>query len=95
MANIIPLDKQVLLKKFEDDKEEVTKAGIIIPATAKEDAPAMGEVIAVGSSELIKKRQIKVGDVVIYAKYSGTDIKVDGVEYILVNVKDILAKVEK
>ena len=94
MAKIKPLADQVLLKKYEDNKEEVTKAGIIIPATAKEDSPAMGEVEAVGTSKLIEKRGIKPGDVVIYAKYSGTDIKIDGTEYILVSIKDILAKVQ-
>ncbi len=95
MAKITPLADQILLRKYENKEEEVTKAGIIIPATAKEDSPAMGVVEAVGSDKLIEKRGIKPGDTVIYAKYSGTDIKIDGDDYILVSVKDILAKVKK
>ena len=96
MAKIMPLADQILIKpEDKKGKEEVRSSGIIIPSTASESSPAMGEVIAVGSSKLIDKRGIKKGDVVIYAKYSGTDIKIDGEEYVLVSVKDVLAKVEK
>ena len=96
MAKITPLADQILIKpEGKDGKEEVRASGIIIPSTASESSPAMGEVIAVGTSKLIEKRGIKAGDVVIYAKYSGTDIKIDGEEYVLVSIKDILAKVKQ
>lgn len=91
---IKPLGDRVLLKKLE--AEETTKSGIILTGSAKE-APQEAEVIAVGPGETkdgaIVPMEVKVGDKVIYSKYSGTDVKHRHEEYILVNQKDILAVV--
>ena len=89
-----PLADRVVVKPIE--KEEKTKSGIYIPDTAKE-RPQEGEVIAVGPGRLSEdgKRiamDIKVGDRVIYAKYGGTEIKVDDEELVILRESDILAK---
>jgi chaperonin GroES len=89
-----PLADRVLVKPME--KEEMTKSGIYLPDTAKEK-PQEGEVIAVGPGKMSEdgKRialDIKVGDTVIYAKYGGTEIKVDDEELIILRESDILAK---
>ena len=90
-VSIKPLGDQVLLKTVEPENK--TAAGIYIPATAQDDTPIVAEVLAVGESDKIKKKGIKVGDVVIYSKYAGTEVEYKGEKYILVSVKDILAKV--
>lgn len=91
---IKPLGDRVLLKKLE--AEETTKSGIILTGSAKE-APQEAEVLAVGPGETkdgsIVPMEVKVGDKVIYSKYSGTDVKHLHEEYILVSQKDILAVV--
>ena len=89
-----PLADRIVVKPIE--REEVTKAGIVLPDTAKEK-PQEGEVIAVGPGRLSEdgKRiamEVKVGDRVIYAKYGGTEIKVDDEEYVILRESDILAK---
>jgi chaperonin GroES len=89
-----PLADRVLVKPIE--KEEMTKSGIYLPDTAKEK-PQEGEVIAVGPGKMSEdgKRialDIKVGDTVIYAKYGGTEIKVDDEDLIILRESDILAK---
>jgi chaperonin GroES len=89
-----PLGDRVLVKPIE--KEEKTKSGIYLPDTAKEK-PQEGEVIAVGPGKYddTGKRipmDLKVGDKVIYAKYGGTEIKVDDVEMMILRESDILAK---
>ncbi len=88
-----PMADRVLVKPTE--KEEMTKSGIYLPDTAKEK-PQEGEVIAVGPGKMSEdgKRiamEVKVGDTVIYAKYGGTDIKVDDEELIILRESDILA----
>jgi len=93
-ANLQPMADRVLVKPIE--KEEKTKSGIYLPDTAKEK-PQEGEVIAVGPGKLTDdgKRiamDLKVGDTVIYAKYGGTEIKVDDDELIILRESDILAK---
>lgn len=96
--NIKPLGDRVLIKLVES--EEVTKSGIVIPDSAKEK-PQEGEVIAVGPGRLLEdgKRaamEVSVGDIILFAKYSGTEIKRDGQEYMLLNAdRDILAVVGK
>ena len=91
--NLKPLQDRVVVKAAE--AEEVSKGGIILPDTAKEK-PQQGEVMAVGpgkiadSGELIKP-QVKKGDKVLYGKYSGTEITVDGEEYLIVRESDIFA----
>jgi chaperonin GroES len=89
-----PLADRVIVKP--SPKEEVTKSGIVLPDTAKEK-PQEGTVIAVGPGRVTEdgKRiamDIKAGDIVIYAKYGGTEIKEDGEELIILRESDILAK---
>ena len=93
--NIKPLGDRVLIKRLE--AEEKTKSGIVLPGTAKEQ-PQMAEVIAVGPGGIVDgkeiKMEVKAGDKVIFSKYAGTDIKVDGDEFMLLSQKDILAIVQ-
>ncbi len=92
-STLKPLGDRVLIKP--SAKEEVTKSGIVLPDTAKEK-PQEGTVIAVGPGRLGEdgKRiapEVKEGNKVIYAKYAGTEIKLDGEEYLILSEKDILA----
>ena len=96
-ANLQPLADRVLVKPIE--KEERTKSGIYLPDTAKEK-PQEGEVLAVGPGKMSDdgkriEMDLKVGDVVIYAKYGGTEIKVDDEELMILRESDILAKKTK
>ncbi|MBI4287964.1 MAG: co-chaperone GroES [Chloroflexi bacterium] len=89
-----PLGDRVVIKP--SAKEEVTKSGLVLPDTAKEK-PQEGEVIAVGPGKVGDDgkhipMEVKKGDRVIYAKYAGTEIKLDEVEYIILRESDILAK---
>ena len=90
-----PLFDKVVLKKVE--AEETTKTGIILPGSAQEK-PQMSEVVAVGPGGMVDGKEVvmtlKVGDKVIASKYSGTEVKADGVEYTIVRQSDILAIVE-
>ena len=91
--NLKPLADRVVVKKL--DAEEKTAGGIVIPDTAKEK-PQQGEVLAVGpgkTGEDGKKQpmELKQGDKVLFAKYSGTEVKIDGVQYIILGERDILA----
>lgn len=88
-----PLHDRVIVKRIEE--EEKTAGGIIIPDTAKEK-PQQGQVIAVGKGRLLEKGDIvppivKEGDRVLFAKYAGTDVKVDGDELLIMREDDILA----
>ncbi len=94
---IKPLHDRVLLKQSEG--EEKTKGGIIIPDTAKEK-PIEGKVIACGSGKKledgsVRKLQVKEGDTVLYSKYSGTEVKIDGEEHLIIREDDILAIIKK
>ncbi len=95
MAKLQPLGDRLVVEPIE--REEVTKGGIVLPDTAKEK-PQEGKVIAVGPGRLSddgKQRipmEVKVGDVVVYTKYGGTEIKVDDEELIILRESDILAK---
>lgn len=94
MSKIVPLADQILIKQVEPEKK--TKSGIFLPENAKEDhTPIMAEVLAVGSSPKIAKKGLTVGDWVVYSKYSGTEVELDGIKYMLISAKDVLAKVEK
>ena len=89
-----PLADRLVVKPME--REEVTKSGIFLPDTAKEK-PQEGEVLAVGPGRLSEDGQriamdVKVGDIVIYAKYGGAEIKIDDEELIILRESDILAK---
>ncbi len=86
--NVQPLDDRVLVEPIE---EEEKVGSIVIPDTAKEK-PNMGKVISVGTDEEIKKL-IKVGDKVLFGKYAGEEIKIQGVKHLLVSRSDLLAKI--
>lgn len=91
-----PLGERIVIKVVEDTEQ--TSGGIFIPDSAKEK-PQKGEVVAVGEGKMNDKGErepmdVKVGDVVLYAKYAGTDIKMDGVEYKILSIKDALAIIE-
>jgi len=85
---IKPLGKRVLIKQVE--QEEVTKSGIVLPGTASKEKPITGEVLAVGKDV----EDVKAGDKVIFEKYTGTEVKLDGQEYIIVKEQDIIAIVQ-
>lgn len=92
-----PLDDRVVLKLL--DAEEVSAGGIVLPDSAKEK-PQKGKITAVGEGRLTKdgkriKPDVKKGDVVLFGKYSGSDVKVEGVDYKILRENEILAKVEE
>ncbi|MEW6042267.1 MAG: co-chaperone GroES [Elusimicrobiota bacterium] len=92
-----PLGDRVLVKPLE--QKEVKKGGIIIPETAKEK-PQEGEIIAVGPGKLDDNGKkipmdVKVGDKILYGKYSGTEVKIDDVEHLIMHQDDILGIIEK
>ncbi len=93
--NLKPLGDRVVIKQLE--AEEKTKSGIVLPTQAKEK-PQEAEVVAVGPGANVDGKvvpmQVKPGDKVIYSKYAGTEVKIDGTEYIIVKESDILAIVE-
>jgi len=91
-----PLDDRIVVKVTEE--EEKTSFGIVIPDTAKEK-PTEGEVIAVGPGKFEDggrvPMDVKPGDKVIFSKYGGTEVKVEGQEYLLLSARDVLAVIEK
>ncbi|MBU0968226.1 MAG: co-chaperone GroES [Proteobacteria bacterium] len=94
---IRPLNDRILVKRLESETK--TAGGIIIPDSAKEK-PVEGEVIAVGSGKLNDKGErvaleVKKGDFVLFSKYGGTDIKVEGVDHLIMREDDILGVIEK
>ena len=93
-VNITPLHDRVLVRRLE--AKETAKGGIIIPDTAKEK-PHEGEVIAVGAGKMEKGHRspldVKVGDRILFGKYTGNDITIDGQEYLILREDEILAKV--
>ncbi len=91
-----PLGDRIVIKVIEDTEQ--TSGGIFIPDSAKEK-PQKGEVVAVGAGKVNEKGErepmdVKAGDTILYAKYAGTDIKIDGTEYKILSVKDALAIIE-
>lgn len=91
-----PLGDRIVVKVIEDTEQ--TSGGIFIPDSAKEK-PQKGEVIAVGLGKMNEKGErepldVKVGETVLFAKYAGTDVKMDGVEYKILSIKDALAIIE-
>ena len=93
---LVPLNDRVVLKQLV--AEETTKSGIVLPGQAKEK-PQQAEVIAVGPGGVVDGKEVKmevsVGDKVIYQKYSGTEVNVEDVDYIIVKQSDILAIVSE
>lgn len=91
-----PLGDRVVVKALE--REEKTKSGIVLPDTAKEK-PQEGKVIAVGTGRVLDNGQrvpleVKEGDKVIFSKYAGTEVKIDGEEYLILSERDVLALVQ-
>ncbi|NDG83527.1 MAG: co-chaperone GroES [Proteobacteria bacterium] len=91
-----PLHDRVLVKRFLE--EEKSKGGIIIPDTAKEK-PIQGEIIAVGTGRVtddgkVRPLEVKKGDKVLFGKYSGTEIKIDGDEFLMMREEDILGIIQ-
>ena len=95
MMNIRPLHDRIVVKRI--DEKETTHRGIIIPDSAQEK-PHEAEVVAVGRGKLMKGKRIaldtKVGDRILFAKYSGNEIKVGGVEYLVMREDDVLGVLE-
>lgn len=87
---IKPLGDRVLVKAIE--VEVKTKSGIVLPDTVSKEKPTLGELVAVGNGKLAEK--LKVGEKVIFAKYSGTEIKDNDEKYLILNYTDVLAVVE-
>ena len=93
---IKPLGDRIVIKVIEDTEQ--TSGGIFIPDSAKEK-PQKGEVVAIGLGKMNDKGErepmdVKVGDTILYAKYPGTDVKMDGTEYKILSIKDALAVIE-
>ena len=88
---LVPLGDRVVLKQLV--AEETTKSGIVLPGQAQEK-PQMAKVIAVGPGTDEVKMELAEGDQVVFSKYAGTEVKIDGEEYIIVRQNDILAIVE-
>jgi chaperonin GroES len=91
--NLTPLHDRIIVKPAK--AEEVTKGGIIIPDTAKEK-PMQGEVVAVGNGRIaddgkLIPMNLKVGDKVLYGKYAGTEVNIDGEEYLIMRESDVFA----
>ncbi|MFO0794014.1 MAG: co-chaperone GroES [Candidatus Brocadiaceae bacterium] len=96
MANIRPLDDRVVIEPVE--AEEKSPGGIVLPDTAKEK-PMKGKVVAVGEGKMLESGKraellVKKGDKVLYGKYAGTEVSVDGKEFLIMRESDILAKIE-
>lgn len=92
--NLKPIGERIVIKLLK--AEERTSSGIVLPSSAQEQ-PQYAEVVAIGAeieNDDDKKGSIKVGDKVIYSKYSGTEVKLDDVEYTIVKYSDVLAVVE-
>lgn len=94
--NLHPLADRIVVRALA--QEETTKSGIVLPGTAKEK-PQEGEVLAVGSGKMLENgtrvpMEVKVGDKVIYSKYGGTEVKIDGQEYLVLKESDVLAIVK-
>jgi chaperonin GroES len=93
-VHVTPLHDRVLVRRLEE--KEIAKGGIIIPDTAKEK-PQEGEVMAVGAGKIEKGKRIpldlKVGDRILFGKFTGSDIKIDDQEYLILREDEILAKV--
>ena len=95
--NLKPLGDRLVVKVLHNDEQ--TEGGIVLPDTAKEK-PTEGEVIAVGTGKVLENGQklpleVKVGDRIIFSKYAGTEVKLDGDEYVIFSERDVLAIIDK
>jgi chaperonin GroES len=87
-----PLGDRVVVKAL--PKEEMSKGGIILPDTVNKEARSQGEIIAIGFGEKIAKLNLSLGQKVVFSEYGGSEIKIDGIEYKILNHDDLLAIVE-
>jgi chaperonin GroES len=85
--NIRPLQDRVVVKRVEEESK--TKGGIIIPDSAKEK-PQVGTIVLVGAAKADEPMEVNVGDVVFYGKYSGTELNIDGADYLLMSQTDVM-----
>ena len=97
MAKLRPLGDHVIVKPLGD--AEVTKSGIVLPDTVNKEKPEKGEIIAIGPGKLLENGSratpsVKVGDKVVFKKYSPDEVKVDGQEYLVISEGDIMAILE-
>jgi chaperonin GroES len=97
MPNLKPISDKLVVEPMTED--EVTKAGIILPDTVNKERPEKGKVIAVGPGKLLDNGQraameIKVGDIVVFKKYSPDEIKIEDKEYLVLSENDIMAIIE-
>ena len=96
--NIKPIGDRILVAQATE--EEMTKSGIILPANADKEKKAQGKIVALGSGEGIQKLGLKIGDTVVFGKYSGDEVEVDGKDFKILNVSkekddsDVLAVIE-
>ena len=90
---LIPLFDRVVLKQLVS--EETTKSGIVLPGEANKEKPGQGEIIAVGPGGVVDGKeiemQVSVGDKVLYSKYAGSDVEIEGTKYLVIKQSDILA----
>ena len=93
---LVPLFDRVVLKKMVE--EETTASGSVLPGQGDKEKPGQGEIIAVGPGGLVDgkevKMQVKAGDKVLYSRYAGSDVELDGVKYVVIKQSDILAVME-
>lgn len=92
-----PLHDNIIVKQFKE--EEITKSGIILPGTLNKEKPQEGEIVATGKGRLNEKGELvplelKVGDKIIFSKYSPNEIKIDGEDYLVMKESDVLAVIE-
>ena len=97
-TKIRPLGDRILVKRLDEDKEQRSSGGIIIPDTAKEK-PMEGKIVAAGAGRRsddgkVQKLEVKVGDRVLIGKYAGTEVKIEGDEYIIMREDDVLGVIE-
>jgi chaperonin GroES len=90
--NIKPIGNRILVKPVAG--EEVTKSGIVLPDTAEKEKKEQGQIIALGEGEGLKKLNLKVGDKILFGKYSGEEIEINKVEYKFLKHEDVLGIVE-
>jgi len=93
IMNIKPLGDRVLVKP--ERAEEITKSGIVLPDTAEKEKKEQGVIVAIGEGVKIKKLKLRIGDKVLFGKYSGEELEIDKVEYKFLKDEDILGIVEK
>jgi len=94
---IRPLQDRIIVKRIKE--EEKTKGGIIIPETAKEK-PSEGEIVAIGKGKILENGtllppDVKVGDRILFSRYGGSEVKIEGVEHLIMREDDILGVIEK